>query len=96
MSVKAASNFIDVWIVDNDGNVCPAANTDLTFEVEGGELLAAGNADIKDPTPYYDNVHKVWHGHALAIVRRTAKADTSATLTVSGKGLKPARINIAK
>lgn len=89
-------SFIDVWIVDNDGNVCPTANTDLTFEVEGGELLAAGNADIKDPTPYYDNVHKVWHGHALAIVRRTAKADTSATLTVTGKGLKPARINIAK
>lgn len=93
---KGGLSFIDVWIVDNDGNVCPTANTDLTFEVEGGELLAAGNADIKDPAPYYDNVHKAWHGHALAIVRRKTKANTSATLTVTGKGLKPARINIAK
>lgn len=87
--------FIDVWIEDKDGNVCPTANNDLTFEVKGGELLAAGNADIKDPAPYYDNQHKAWHGHALAIVRTLAKNGKKTTLTVSGKGLKQAKITIA-
>lgn len=81
--------FVDVWIVDRDGNVCPTADDELKFEVSDGELLAVGNADIKDPSPYYDNVHKVWHGHALAIVRCN-NADGKVSLKVSGKGLRKA------
>lgn len=84
-------SFVDVWVVDKDGNVCSVADNDLKFEVKGGELLAAGNADIKDPSPYYDNVHKVWHGHALAVVRANSK---KVTLKVSGKGLKSAEATV--
>lgn len=84
--------FVDVWICDKQGNVCPNAANELTVETSGGgELLSLGNADIKDPSPYYDNKHRTWHGHALAVV--LCKGKTS--LRVKSKGLPTARFDIA-
>lgn len=85
--------YIDVWLKDKNGTTCPTADNELKFSVSGnGELLSAGNADIKDPSPYYDNVHKAWHGHALAVIRSTGKGKV--TLKVTGKGLKAATISL--
>ena len=54
-------------------------------------LLAAGNADIKDEDPYFDNSHHVWQGRALAVVRHTGKQGKAA-LTVTAKGLPTSRL----
>ena len=79
--------FIVAEIIDAQGNVVPAADTQLTFTVQGaGELLGAGNADLKDEDPYFDATHRAWNGRAMAVVRslpRTGKA----TLTVRAEGL---------
>ncbi len=85
--------FVEAWIEDNDGNVCPLANDRLTFEVTGGDLLAAGSADITDPEPYYDNNHRAWHGHALAVVHSKAKKG-KVTVNVKADGLKAGKLSL--
>ena len=84
--------FVIVEIVDAEGRVVPTANDQLTFAVKGNAtLLAAGNADIKDEDPYFDNSHHVWQGRALAVLRYTGKQGKAA-LTVTAKGLPTARL----
>ena len=88
MSVGGQSlTFIAVEVVDADGRVVPTATPQLTFDVQGqAELLAAGNADIKDEDPYFDTVHRAWQGRALAVVRSGSRAGR-AVVRVSADGL---------
>ena len=91
---KQPLTFVTVELVDAQGRVVPASDTDLTFSVSGnGTLLAVGNADIKDNDPYFDSTHRTWHGRALAVVRSNGKKG-KATLTVSAKGLPTARLAV--
>ena len=84
--------FVTIEITDAQGRVVPTADTEMTFSVAGNaSLLAAGNADIKDEDPYFDNRHRAWHGRALAVVRNTGRQGKS-TLTVTAKGLPAARL----
>ena len=71
------------------------ANNELTASVSGSAtLIGFGNADIKDCDRYTDSTHKVWKGRALLVVRSTGKKG-KATITVQGKGLKTARVNLS-
>ena len=56
-------------------------------------LAAFGNADIKELGCTFDNGHNVWKGRALAVVRSTYRRG-NAVLTITGKGLKPAKVVI--
>ena len=86
--------FIAVEIVDADGRIVPTSSEGLTFTVSGNAtLLAAGNADIKDEDPYFDNQHHTWQGKALAVIRNNGKRG-KATLTVTANGLPSARITL--
>ncbi len=81
-------SFVQIEIVDREGRVCPNASVELEAIVTGSGVLAAlGNADIKDPDTYADQIHKSWKGRALAVVRSTKKAG-KAKLTIKSKGLK--------
>ena len=80
-------SFIAVEVVDGDGLVVPTADARLTFALQGpAELLAAGNADIKDDDPYFDTSHRAFQGRALAVVR-SGRRGGKVTLTVSADGL---------
>ena len=82
-------SFVQIEIVDREGRVCPNSSVELEAIVTGsGELAALGNADIKDPDTYVDQIHKTWKGRALAVVRSTKKAG-KVKLTIKSKGLKP-------
>ncbi len=70
-------SFINIEIIDNKGNVVPAADNNLRIDISGsGELVGFGNADIKDEDPYFDSTHKAWKGRALAVVRGNGKKGT--------------------
>ncbi len=84
-------SFITAEIVDAQGRVVPTSDTELTFTVNGGSLLAVGNADIKDDDPYFDAKHRTWHGRCLAVVDRGGK---KCVLSVSAKGLATAKISM--
>ena len=87
-------SFITVEVVDKNGVVCPNAANELSATLAGrGTLAAFGNADIKDLGCTVDNVHNVWKGRSLAVVRSTYHSG-NAVLTVTGKGLKSAKVVI--
>jgi beta-galactosidase len=87
-------SFITVEVVDKNGVVCPNAANELSATLAGrGTLAAFGNADIKDLGCTVDNVHNVWKGRSLAVVRSTYRSG-NAVLTVTGKGLKSAKVVI--
>jgi beta-galactosidase len=87
--------FITVELTDADGIVNLTANNELTASVSGPvTLIGFGNADIKDCNRYTDNTHKAWKGRSLLVVRSTGKKG-KATITVQGKGLKTARVNLS-
>ena len=79
--------FIVVEIVDAQGHPVPSADNLLTFNVQGSaELLAAGNAEVKDEDPYFDATHRMWRGRALVVIRSTSRPG-KAMLTVRAEGL---------
>ena len=87
--------FITVELTDAQGIVNLTANNELTASVSGSAtLIGFGNADIKDCDRYTDSTHKAWKGRALLVVRSTGKKG-KATITVQGKGLKAARVNLS-
>ena len=87
--------FITVELTDADGTVNLTANNELTASVSGpATLIGFGNADIKDCDRYTNSTHKAWKGRALLVVRSTGKKG-KATITLQGKGLKTARINLS-
>ena len=87
--------FITVELTDADGTVNLLANNELTASVSGSAtLIGFGNADIKDCDRYTDSTHKAWKGRALLVVRSTGKKGR-ATITLQGKGLKPARVYLS-
>lgn len=70
--------FITIEAVDAAGNPVTDADNLIDISVTGpAELVGFGNADIKDPDPYYDGRHRLWHGRALAAVRSTGKKGTA-------------------
>ena len=82
-------------MTDGNGIVNLTANNELTASVSGSAtLIGFGNADIKDCDRYTDSTHKAWKGRVLLVVRSTGKKG-KATITVQGKGLKTARINLS-
>ena len=87
--------FITVELTDGNGIVNLTANNELTASVSGpATLIGFGNADIKDCDRYTDSTHKAWKGRALLVVRSTGKKG-KATITVQGKGLKTARVDLS-
>lgn len=79
--------FITIELTDKDGNLVPTADNQCVITVEGGaDLLALGNADIKDCDPYFDATHKAWKGRALAVVRSNGKkTPTKVKLSIPGE-----------
>lgn len=85
-------SFVTVEVVDKQGTLCPNATDALTATLSGRATIAAfGNADIKELGCTVDAVHNVWKGRALIVVRASERPG-NAVLTVTGKGLKPAKV----
>jgi hypothetical protein len=87
--------FIAIELTDGNGIVNCTSNNELTVSVSGPiTLIGFGNADIKDCDRSTDSTHRAWKGRALLVVRSTGKKG-KATITVQGKGLKTASINLS-
>lgn len=82
-------SFVTIEVVDAEGRLCPLAENELIVKVSGaGQLIALGNANIKDTDSYVDGQHQAWKGRALAVVKAGRKKG-AVRLTVSAPGLKP-------
>lgn len=87
-------SFVRARIVDKDGNLCPDAANQLGFLVTGaGRFNSCCNGDATSLEVFTRPVMKAFHGEVIIVVEATKEAG-NASLTVSGKGLKPATITL--
>ncbi|MRT91976.1 glycoside hydrolase family 2 TIM barrel-domain containing protein [Ancylomarina sp. 16SWW S1-10-2] len=87
-------SFVEVNVVDKDGNFCPTANLSIKFSVEGaGTFHAAGNGNSTDITPFQSNVRNCFNGKCLVMLQSSEKAGTI-SLTATSDKLKSANFEV--
>lgn len=86
--------YVTVNIVDSEGNVCPLANNEVTFEVTGtGVFIACANGDPTCIEPFAGPSMHAFNGKLTAIVQATEPAGKM-YLKVTSPGLKDAVITV--
>jgi beta-galactosidase len=63
--------YINYSFSDESGEVKPLVNEEIKLQVEGGQLLAFGNACPYHKNKYQTNSNETYYGVALAIIRPT-------------------------
>ena len=96
-NIKADRNdlsYIQVEVVDADGNLVPDANVMVNFKTDGnGELAAVGTGCSTDVSSFQQPHKKTWQGKCLAIVRPKGEAG-KIELTATADGLKSAAVEV--
>ena len=88
--------YVEATVVDSAGIMVPDADNRITFEVEGGEIIALDNGDPRDREPFRgtnnhnnsntSNSRKAFNGKALAIIKASVNAAArSGEITVKAK-----------
>jgi beta-galactosidase len=86
--------YINIEIIDAEGNVVPNADIPLQLEISGqGTLAGAGNACPNKPASFQQPACTTFKGKALAILRSNDKKGII-QLKVKANGLKPAEVII--
>ncbi len=80
-------SFVTVEVLDEDGNLCPNADNDITFTVEG----AGFNAGVDNGSPtsmerFKDNHRKAFYGKCLLVVQNDGNVG-DITITAAADGL---------
>lgn len=87
-------SFINVKVVDKDGNFCPEESREIHFTVKGnGKYLAAANGNPASLESFQAPRMELFSGQLTAIVQSSDKAGTI-SFEASAKGLKAAKILI--
>jgi beta-galactosidase len=85
---------VEVEVVDADGVVVPSSTHLVRFTVEGpARLLAVGNGDPTDHSPYKARERRAFHGLLLAMVQSTNETGR-VRVTAQADGLEPASMDI--
>lgn len=87
-------SFINVKIVDKDGNFCPNETRQIKFKVKGkGTFRAAANGNPASLESFQEPQMKLFSGQLTAIVQTTKEAG-SITFEASALGVKSAKIEL--
>lgn len=80
-------SFITVEILDKDGNLCPWADNDITFDISGNAFIAGvDNGSPYSMERFKDNHRRAFYGKCLVVLQNDGTAGT-ATLTATCEGL---------
>lgn len=86
--------FVTVEVVDKDGNLCPNAENQIFFDVEGAATITGvDNGCQTSMERFKDNKRKAFFGKCL-VVLQSAKQKGNIKLTAKGVDLKEATLNI--
>lgn len=76
--------YINIDMLDKDGNLCPHAMDRMSFSVEGAATLAGvANGDPMGHDPFTDESHPLFFGKAVAILRSMPGNSGPAVLKVT-------------
>jgi beta-galactosidase len=86
--------YINVRIVDKDGNFCPTESREIQFEVEGaGTFRASANGDPTCVYLFHEPKMPLFSGQLTALVQATTKSG-KITFTAKADGVESASITI--
>ena len=87
-------SFVNVKIVDKEGNFCPAEEREISFRVLGaGTFKAAANGNPASLESFQIPKMKLFSGQLTALVQSTEKGGTI-TLEATAKGVKSGKITL--
>lgn len=87
--------FVTVRIVDKDGTLCPHADTQVTYSIEGpAELVGLCNGDPSSVQSFKGSEMKVFSGMAVAYVQSMEGSVGPITLHAHATGLQGASVTI--
>lgn len=81
--------FITVEVIDKDGNLCPRADDQVFFEVEGGRIVGVDNGNPISMERFKDTKRKAFNGKCLVVV-----ATDGGDVTVRAKGYQLGRSEV--
>lgn len=80
--------FVLVEAVDKDGNLCPLAMNEVTFELTGPATIAGvGNGDHHFPAEFVTDRVALFYGKAMLIVRTNDRQPGAIQITAKSEGL---------
>lgn len=87
-------SYVLVEVVDKDGNLCPWAENEITFKVEGsGKNVGVDNGSPISLEPFKSDSRKAFYGKALVIIQSDENPG-DIRVTASSPGLNPSEISI--
>ncbi len=87
-------SYVEVRVVDKDGNLCPDADDLVTFAIEGpGTVAGVDNGDPTSHEPFKATRRKAFHGLCLAVIKAT-RTPGEIRLSATGQGLQSAPVTI--
>jgi beta-galactosidase len=87
-------SFVDVELLDHDGNRSYNAGNLVQFELEGpGEIVAVGSSNPMSTESYQASFRKAYQGRCLVVVKTTREAG-EIILTASSEGLQSATLSL--
>ena len=88
-------SYVEVRVVDNDGNLCPNADNEISFGLEGsGAIAGVDNGDPTSHEPFKVTKHKAFHGLCLAVVK-AARTPGEIRLSATSPGLQSQPVAIS-
>lgn len=87
-------SYITAEIVDKDGNICPHADNEIYFEVDGvGRNVGVDNGSPISLEPFKSDSRKAFNGKALLIVQNDGKPG-EIRISAKSKGLETGSISL--
>lgn len=87
--------FITLKIVDKDGNLCPRANVQMNFEVEGpGKIEGLCNGDATSLESFKGSSMKTFNGMLVIYLRSEDGGEGPIRLKASGEGLESETVEL--
>ena len=88
-------SYITAEVLDTRGDIARRANNTITFSISGpGEIVATDNGDPTDFVAFPSKERKALGGLALAIIRASAGAPGTITVTATAAGLEAAKVEL--
>ncbi len=88
-------SFITVEVLDADGNLCPLAENDITFAVEGSGFIAGvDNGCQTSLERFKDNHRKAFYGKCLLVVQNTGNKG-AIRVSATSEGLAQATVKLS-
>ncbi len=83
-------SFVEVRVVDQDGNLCPNADNSVHFTIQGaGRIAGVDNGDATNHESFQGSMHRVFHGLGLVVIR-SAVQPGEIRIEAAADGLPPA------